>query len=326
MTCFRFSSSSGKLSRSELIEDKNTMVRIGLMGIGRHALYAGLRYIPYEDVARVYKRIAMTEGGFSHRGAFMSICYIVIELKNGKSCKLRFPEEEEADMFLSHIAEKAPYIKRMSQAAEMRVAAREEDERRKKAVILDEQAVSLIREMERQKSFLEERPDLSSALSSATRRRWVYNLSRRTLKWLAISMSMIAVAVIIVGYQMVTAGFSSLPVFLFILFLFLFAAAAVYPAARESLSRIEADMDKAEENMRRYVSTYDGFMLDAAHAHPAVFSRLIRILKEKRASGFNEAYSIMQKEIIEIDRNTQVSKEEYDEIVAVKPLFRVERR
>ena len=74
--------SAGRIDDAALAEDKKTCRKIGPCGIGRHALYLNSffvdrrYYVPLSMVTRVYKRVAMSKGGFSGKGIFATLSYL----------------------------------------------------------------------------------------------------------------------------------------------------------------------------------------------------------------------------------------------------------
>ena len=77
-----------KLTGEELRMDKKNCLHFGPCGLGKKAMYLNSFYIErrfyicYEDVARVFKKVAMTKGGFTGKGVFASIPYLVVEKKD----------------------------------------------------------------------------------------------------------------------------------------------------------------------------------------------------------------------------------------------------
>ena len=71
------------LDKEELKIDKKTCKKIGPCGVGNKALYLNSffidrkYYIPYSSITRVFKRIAMSEGGFSGKGMLQQ-CHILL--------------------------------------------------------------------------------------------------------------------------------------------------------------------------------------------------------------------------------------------------------
>ena len=60
-----------KLDKQELVEDRKSCKRIGPCGVGKKALYLNSFYIdrryylPYGSISRVFKRVAMSSGGYA---------------------------------------------------------------------------------------------------------------------------------------------------------------------------------------------------------------------------------------------------------------------
>ena len=79
-----------KLDPQELEADKKACRKIGPCGVGKKALYLNSFYIdrryylPYGSITRVFKRVAMSSGGFSGKGVFASMAYLVVEYDGGK--------------------------------------------------------------------------------------------------------------------------------------------------------------------------------------------------------------------------------------------------
>ena len=48
---------------------------------------------------------------------------------------------------------------------------------------------------------------------------------------------------------------------------------------------------------------------------------MIRILREGRAQSADEALEVLKSDLKALNADVQVSQEEYDEVVAVKPMF-----
>ena len=63
-----------ELSPEELSKDKKACTKYGPCGVGEKALYLGSFYIsrrfyaPYPEIGRVFKRVAMSAGGFTGKG------------------------------------------------------------------------------------------------------------------------------------------------------------------------------------------------------------------------------------------------------------------
>lgn len=114
--------------------DKKSCKRYGPCGVGEQALYLNSffidrrYYVALESVRRVFKRVAMSKGGFTGKGAFGSIPYLVVELDNGSQKQCNFKHEEDVDLLLAHMARVCPDIPRHSVEAERRLREKAERE------------------------------------------------------------------------------------------------------------------------------------------------------------------------------------------------------
>ena len=65
----------------------------------------------------------------------------------------------------------------------------------------------------------------------------------------------------------------------------------------------------------------EDFPVPARYAHPIVLDRMIRVIREGRAQSVKEALAVVKEDLKKLDSSVQVEQEEYDEVVAVKPMF-----
>ena len=56
------------------------------------------------DVRRVFKRVAMSKGGFTGNGVFGAIPYLVVEYGDGTQKQCTFKREEDVDDLLAYLA------------------------------------------------------------------------------------------------------------------------------------------------------------------------------------------------------------------------------
>ena len=101
-----------KLDPQELEADKKACRKIGPCGVGKKALYLNSFYIdrryylPYGSITRVFKRVAMSSGGFSGKGVFASMAYLVVEYDGGKQKQCNFKDERDVDALLELLAKR----------------------------------------------------------------------------------------------------------------------------------------------------------------------------------------------------------------------------
>ena len=122
----------------ELIKDRKECKKIGPCGIGKKAVYLSSfyidrrYYIPISSVKRIFKRIAMSKGGFTGKGVFGTLSYLVVVYEDGKEKQCNFKHEEDVDRFLAYIEEEYPDIPVHSLEAERKMAGRKA--KRKKCI------------------------------------------------------------------------------------------------------------------------------------------------------------------------------------------------
>ena len=129
-----------------LLNDKKHCKKYGPCGVGEKALYLNSFYIdrryyvPFSSVTRVFKRVAMSKGGFSRKGVFATIPYLVVVYDNGKEKQCNFKYEEHVDQLLAHLAKVRPEIKLVSKSAEQRLAEKEKTRAMRKLPALSDEA------------------------------------------------------------------------------------------------------------------------------------------------------------------------------------------
>lgn len=100
--------SDAKLSAEELKADMETVTKYEDCGLGRKALYLKkglfprMCYIPYGNVERIFKRLAVSKGYYEGR-VYGTISYIVVLYGGGKEKVVRFRNEQNLNSMLSEI-------------------------------------------------------------------------------------------------------------------------------------------------------------------------------------------------------------------------------
>lgn len=126
------------LPENELKEDKKSCHKFGPCGVGQKAIYLNSFYIdrqyyvPMKSVKRVFKRIAMSKGGFTGRGVFATLPYLVVEFDDGRQKQCNFKHEEDVDRILAYIEDNFPDIPLHSEAAEQKLREKERNLEKKR--------------------------------------------------------------------------------------------------------------------------------------------------------------------------------------------------
>lgn len=168
------------LDKDVLIADRKSCKRFGPCRVGEKALYLSSfyrscrYYLPYGGITRVFKRVAMSKGGYSHKGVFASIPYLVVEYDGGREKQCTYKYEEQVDQLLAYLKRVRPEIKQVSAAAEVRLEERVREQPPKPE--LTGEALDTLKALKAAEAVLEKRPDLYLELSKSARQLRELNL------------------------------------------------------------------------------------------------------------------------------------------------------
>lgn len=321
------------LDKDALLYDKKNCIRFGPCGVGGKALYLNsfyfdrIYYIPFRAVKRVFKRVAMSKGGFTGRGAFASMPYLVVVFDGGTERQFLFKHEEHVDEMLDAIHIAHPAIPLLSEVSEQRRMERLAEEAAKPHPEITKEAKQHISELEAARDYLDERPALYSALTQTAKAKRVNERSNPAYRWAALAIVLMGVAAAAYGvWAIVTDARFGIYFTLFgLAAVFLFSGANVLPTKRNNKAYVDAQWQKACENMDGHIGSYKfDFPVPARYAHPVTLTRMIRIITEARAEDETEALEVLKSDLKALNADVQVYQEEYDEIMAIKPMFLVE--
>ena len=316
------------LDNETLAADKKGCRRFGPCGVGEKALYLNSffidrhYYVALESVRRVFKRVAMSKGGFTGKGAFGSIPYLVVEYDDGAQKQCNFKHEEDVDNLLAYLARIRPDLPLRSQKVERHMAQQQAQEARRYLKELTPQAQSEKERLEQARAFLEDHTNLTRRLSQAAKAKRVNDRSNPSYKWVALAIVIAGVAALVYGIITMVRGTSSLGIY-FALFgfaaVFLFSGAHVLPTARNNKTALSREWEQAQADLAAVLPK--DFPLPARYAHPAVLTRMIRVLREGRAQTADQALEVVKQDLKALTADVQVEQWEYDEVVAIKPMF-----
>lgn len=316
------------LDNETLAADKKGCRRFGPCGVGEKALYLNSffidrhYYVALESVRRVFKRVAMSKGGFTGKGAFGSIPYLVVEYDGGAQKQCNFKHEEDVDNLLAYLAKICPDLPLQSQKVERHMARQQAQEARRYLKELTPQAQSEKERLEQARAFLEDHTNLTRRLSQAAKAKRVNDRSNPSYKWVALAIVIAGVAALVYGIITMVRGTSSLGIY-FALFgfaaVFLFSGAHVLPTARNNKTALSREWEQAQTDLAAVLPR--DFPLPARYAHPVVLTRMIRVLREGRAQTADQALDVVKQDLKALTADVQVEQWEYDEVVAIKPMF-----
>lgn len=319
------------MEKEVLREDKKNCKKVGPVGLGQKAIYLNsfyidrMWYLPWEEVDRVFKRIAMSAGGFTGKGAFGAMSYLVVLMKNGKEKQCLFKHEEDVDKVLAFIKQEHPQIPVYSKIAEKKLKEARASFEKNYVRNLSDESKRSIKKLENAKQYLEKKPVLTQRLSRAAGKMRVQQMVPQSSRRIGIGIFILSIFIVLAGIPCVIKGTSYGPYMLlfgFAFFLFSLTGNLV-PIGSNARKKIEEDWEDSVIEIRDYIAKSPDFPLPARYAHPVVIDRMIRIIKEGKATTINEALEIEKKELKALNADVKVSQEEYDEVVVVKPMFLV---
>lgn len=317
------------LGREELAADRKSCNRFGPCGVGEKALYLNSffidrhYYVALSSVRRVFKRVAMSKGGFSGKGAFGSIPYLVVEYDGGQVKQCTFKHEDDVDRMIECIARYLPDIPLHSEKVERHLAEQEAEKAQRYVSNLTADAETTRAQLEQAMALLEENyADETAELSRAAKAKRVNDHTNPAYKWVALAIVIAGAAAMVYGIITLIRGGGSLGIY-FALFgfaaVFLFSGAHVLPTAKNNRGAVTRAWEQAEQALADKLPA--DFPVPARYAHPIVLRRMIRILREGRAQTAPEALEVLKADLKALNASVQVEQAEYDEVVAIKPMF-----
>ena len=321
-----------KLDVQTLETDKKSCKKIGPCGVGKKALYLNSFYIdrryylPYGSIQRVFKRVAMSAGGFTGKGMFASMAYLVVEYDGGKQKQCNFKDERDVDALLEVLAKEQPQIKLLSEAGEAAVEKKQAEKAARKLPQLSKEAERTVGDLKRAGDYLAKKPELAQELSAAERRKRAQLKSKPVYKYVALIISLFGVVAAAYGIHCLLSHTGNYGIY-FALFgfaaIFLFSSYNMMPTARNNHNAIMKRAERAEAAMAEYIKGYPGsnFPVPSTYAHPVVLKQMRDAVEEGRAVTAAEALDAVKHRLQEVNADVQVEQEEYDEIVQIKAMF-----
>ena len=326
--------SLGEMSipEEEIKQDKKSCRKFGPCGVGKKALYLNSFYIdrqyyvPIKSVTRIFKRVAMSKGGFTGKGVFGTLPYLVVEYDTGKEKQCNFKHEEDVDRLLAYVESQFPNIPLHSVEAEKKLAEKAKRLAEKKYISnLSDEAKASLKNLEQAEKYLHRKSDLYIDLSQSAKKKRVYERSNPAYKWVALAITIMGAVAFAYGvYSLVThAGFGIYFLLFGLAAIFLFAGANVLPTSKNNRKYVEQKLEASVNAMEHYIQTYPDFPVPAYYAHPIVLKRMTEILKEGRAENLESALQVLKGDLKALNSSVVVEQEEYDEVVTIKPMFLV---
>lgn len=311
--------------------DRRSCLRFGPCGTGKQALYIGGRYIerrfyiPWKDVRRVFKRVAMSKNGFSGKGVFGSMAFLVVQYGNGKEKECPFKIETDVDRLLAEVEQSHPGIPTHSAAAEKKLKEAEAAEEARYLKHLPQEVSAVLKELEEDQEYLNQRPALSDMLTAAAKQKRIVDKMPPAVRILGVLFAALSLAAVLFGLWGLFTH-NSLALYFIIggaAVFFMVLSANALPGKYNSKEYALREWNDAVNQMQTYLSERPGFAVPPQYAHPVVLTRMMRVLKEGRAETRADALETVKADLKALNSSVTVSQKEHDEVVAVKPLFLV---
>ena len=282
------------------------------------------RYICFTDIRRIFKRVAMSKGGFSGKGIFGTMAYIVVELKNGRIVTCTVPLEADADTLLKEFGRRCPNVPLQSEEAARKLREAEQEEKARYAETLSPAAEACIQRLEKDAQTLEKSPKLYQRLSDGAQRLRMVQRTKPSYKWVALVVFVFAIIAAAFGVLRFLQGREDgvYTVLIGLAVIFLISASRVLPSASNNLRTVTKEYEEAVKAMEAALPQED-FPVPARYAHPVVLTRMIRVIREGRTETAEGALQLVKEDLKALNAQVSVSKKEYDEVVEIKPMFLV---
>jgi hypothetical protein len=280
----------------------------------------------------------------------------VVLLKDGTERQCNFKYEDEVDLFLSLVRSRHPEIPTMSEKAQARMEEERAREEARYVKDLTPQAQASMEELRRARAYLDREPEIPAFLSVTAKEKRITDRMNPWYRYAALAIFLLAVGSVLFGIYAVIRqeGYAVYFVLFGMAFIFYTMSAQVLPTGRNNRRYADGRWQKALRQSGEYISRYgdtgaapsavsgspaapvsgtggrpdsaaagavSAFPLPAQYAHPATIDRMIRVIREGRAQTVAEAYEVMKKDLQAINSDVTVPQIEYDEIVAIKPMF-----
>lgn len=318
------------LPKDVLARDKKECRKIGPCGLGEEALYVGSRflsryyYIPWGEVRRVFKRVAMSAGGYTGKGVFGSMAYLVVQF-GGQEHSCNFRNEAELDQLLAQIEAAHPQIPTHSAQADRKLAEAAAKEKARYVKDLSPEAENTLAELSGAKRYLEARPEVPRMLTATAKQKRVVDQMKPSARILGAVVGTLGLLAAVYGLYGLLAGTGTGMYFLLgggAAFFFIYSA-SLFPGKWNSKKYALSQWEEALEASRQFIAGRGDFPTPPQYAHPVVLDRMMRVVREGRAHSAADALTQVKADLKALNASVTVSQQEHDEVVEIKPMFLV---
>lgn len=323
-----------KLDKEVIRQDRKDCVRINNHGIGKEAIYLGNYFfarcnvIPIKCIIRVFKRIAMSKGGFTGKGIFASIPYVVVVCNNGEEIQATLKDEILADNFIDYIKEHFPLIKTLSLKQEETIEQSKKEREARKVKNLSDVAKKSIEELKDIKGKLLSEKDVYRQYSVAAKERRSSMLAKDVYIYFLWVILVFGIIVFAYGIYAVIQkqGMAIYTILFGFAIIFFFVSMQILPTQKYNKKSILERYKKAKQNAvlttQRFIK--EDFPIPPKYVHFSTISRLIAGIEEGKGETIDTAYKRFVEELKKMNKDVSLYPDEYEEIMDIKPIYLVE--
>lgn len=323
--------STAVLDPAEIKADRRRARRYDQCGLGEKAIYMGSTmhprryYIPYTSVTNVFKRVGVSnpEG----RGFLAPVLFVVVRYDTDKEQACAFRYLQDADRMLDDLEKNHPEISLLSPEGMRKEKERQETEARILANDLSETAQKSKRILEDARWEIHKRPGLYEQMAAMAKLKRHADLMKPWVKYVALGMLFIGAAAALAGITVMRTADKSVGAVLAligIMLVFLAINSKGLPSKMTDRKLRNKEYEASVEAMQRSVKHLVNFPIPCYYAHLYTFDRMIRILQEERAQTVEQALEVLKTDLKGMDSTVVLSKEDYQQVVTIKPLFTVQ--
>lgn len=319
------------LSPDEVKADRKSCRKYDQCGLGDKAIYMGTTmhprklYVPYSSVTNVFKRVGVSNP--SGKGFLAPVLFLVVRYDDGKEQACSFRYLQDADRMLDDLEKNHPNIPLLSPEGVRRQKEREELEARIQANELSETAARSRRILEDARWEVHKRPAVYEKLAAMAKMKRHADLMKPWVAYAAVGLLIAGAAAVLAGIVFMRSwnrSIGAVTALVGVMLAFLAVNSKGLPGKVTNRKIRDQEYEAALEETKRSLQHVKDFPIPFCYVHPYTFDRLIRILQEQRAETTEDALQVLKEDLRSMDSSVVLQKEDYREVVTIKPLFTVQ--
>ncbi len=320
------------LEAKEVTADRKKSGTYDQCGVGKLAVYVPSRFMPrkhyiaFGDLERVFRRVAVSPG--SGKAFLTPVLYVVFVYDGGKEKQVYFKYLTDAEKLFAQLSKEHPNLPLVSEAEEQKQTQKKQEQEAVRSAQLNKEAEKAVIDLVNGQEILNMKPKLFKDLAqTAAAKR---NMERINPFWqkVAIAICFAGLALFIAGIALVRSGsiqksYALLMVIGGIAVIFMMVNTGILPAPKHTKKYADNEYKNALQAMKNSLTHAELFPVAAEYAHPYVLNRMENIIRSGKAENAEDAMKVLKDQLKAIDSSVALGRDEYKEIVTIKPLFLV---